>query len=427
VVVIQEMPPPPSLPFQLIPQCIPIDGVPFAVTVNPVNRRAYLPGVGTKAAPGSTVTVINGYSLTYWPYVEATVGLSLGQDFQGVRPEDIAVNQGTFQIFVSDSNKYVPPPPPLPYYALEIIDGITNKEVDTPIQITSSGEQVVVDPVANIAYTNFSDLNNQNGGVDVVQPYFPKYSAPVQVSMSMVGLEPSSETDCSNQYDWSVPSDPYTPPVTADPNPKFTIAAAADSAATPTAFYYQLDTMVGDPGTEGAWHRAQLVNGQFSFQLNNVSRGVHIIYAFGTYDDEDSAGQGSGQIGHSPIIGNPDCWETSGRCATPYVFVEESNPTLGLAITQLSSSTYQVTLAENMGVWQACGYTVANAPNPQGPVYLYDVDAHQFIPGAVGAFNGLSAVSSVIPYSGSDSIVAVYFGDPNYQPITTSAPYTPVP
>jgi hypothetical protein len=191
------------------------------------------------------------------------------------------------------------------------------------------------------------------------------------------------------------------------------------------AVYYRLDTMMGQ------WQGAAVTNsagvGTATVSVSAVPRGTHILYVFASYGDEESETQGSGRIGSSPMIGNPDCIDSTGAsCVVPFVFVEESDPIIGLDIEPAGSDIYLELWPYPS--WQACGYSAP--PQPTGTVYFYDQSTQEFLPGvtvslSTATWNGTWWQTSGIPYTGAgDEWVAVYLGDVNYQP-ATSGVYPP--
>jgi YVTN family beta-propeller protein len=257
------------------PTTLTVGGAPLAIAVNPVTNKIYVAGGGLTVIDGSTndtstepvggnpvAVAVN--TITNQIYVAYATGITV---IDGATNSTTNVSAGTDLVSITldeATNKIYALDYPSKYIEIDASSS-TSEEFDAP-----SLGSIVVNPITHVVY-----LIGETGEAYVLLPAYQE----TPTSLGMAGLVDSHTITGLQVF------------ATTNPSPRFIGSAHSEFSSTtqelmPTAFYYQLDTEVGN------WQAATRVDlsatnpAYYEFTLSNVPVGVHTIYFFAICGNE---------------------------------------------------------------------------------------------------------------------------------------------
>ena len=408
-----------------------VGSIPKGIAVNPVTNKIYVVDEGSMGT--STVSVIDGATNTVTDTVTvATISVSYGSA--------VAVNPGTNRIYVTGSFAG----------AVTVIDGAT--DATTTVNVGSIPKAIAVNPVTNKIYVvnaNDSTVSVINGCCNSVGAIVPvatiseSYGTDVTVNLATdkiyvtgsfsnnvteidgatnttatlaVGLTPTAiATNLATSYIYPVNAqastvspiaeDQFQPipltttiaplpgnvSTTSTPTFTFTASSAFAPIAPPVQnVYFQLDTL------EGPWIAATPGAGNYTATSAPLQQGTHVVYAYATDgQDADFAENSQHLIGHI--------------AAEVFTVILPGSNTLLTADHNPAAVGQSVTFTADVSSGGAGTLT--------GTVTFFD-GATSFGSDAVASGTATLATSALS--LGSHSITAVYSGDGNFSPSTST-------
>ncbi|HEY6413203.1 MAG TPA: Ig-like domain repeat protein [Edaphobacter sp.] len=396
---------------------------PYEVAVNPVTNRIYV--VNYQDGVGNTVSVIDGATDT----LADTVTVGTG-------PFAVAVNSATNKIYVANLNSNT----------VSVIDGAT--DTVTTVAVGTGPRAVTVNPVTNSVYVP----NNADNTVSVIDGASSSVTSTVSAGTNpyVMAMNPvtnrayvtNANSDNVTVIDVdghvTVPLDTTPAGVTdaltvsttnvfqtANRTPSFTVSVHSTFSTTnvysghtgiitdppPTQVYYQVDG--ANPSNLGTKTTSAGTNPtSFTVDLSKLSQpqqlGLHTLYVYAAYGNEGSHSNTGVSNGDSPEIGN----------LTAYLFL----------IVPVSTTTTLSSSVNPQVQGQPVVFTAqVEPPAPTGAPALtgtvtFEEGTTVLGTGTVNGSGQATFTTSSLSV-GDHLITAVYSGDPNYAP-STSSPLT---
>jgi YVTN family beta-propeller protein len=239
---------------------VPVGATPVSVAANPITNTVYVVSQGT-----GSVAVINGATNT----IVATLAT-------GTTPTAVEVDQVNNKIYVTDSGSA----------NVTVIDGATNTVESAAAAGTTPAALAV-----NLATDSVYVANNGSSNATVLTP---NAITAIPLATVVQGVSDSETVTDATIF------------ATTNRNPSFTGTVTSSSspvAPAPQSLYYQLDTAQGTWQVATASSAAGANPASFSFKLNGVTPGVHIVYVFSDYGN-GAAPQSNLGSGNPSELGN---------------------------------------------------------------------------------------------------------------------------